>query len=258
MPQGYEGLPSYYGQSANPITPNLGLSLKGMDPIVAEDFVLIDTFAGSAGAIQVNGAVVPSANFNNLLPAAPPGGTNVLWQHVGSSVSAYVVIPAAGTFPVTKAAIASNWLNSYSSVTGLFTATQPTFSDLSAHPTTLAGYGITDAISSGVMTTLGDTLYEDAIPGPHRLAGNITTTKMYLSQTGTSAISAAPVWAKINYADITGTTPTPPSGSVLWSALGNAAAALTLANANYATTFNQTSAVNWTWANTTAAVHLTS
>jgi hypothetical protein len=40
----------------------------------------------------------------------------------------------------------------------------------------------------------------------------------------------------------------------LWSNLQNAAAALTLANANYATTFNQTSAVAWTWANTTAAV----
>ena len=45
------------------------------------------------------------------------------------------------------------------------------------------------------------------------------------------------------------------SGGVmpLWSALGNAGAALTLANAGYATTFNQTSAVNWTWANTTVA-----
>src|ERR1035437_3589506 len=61
------------------------------------------------------------------------------------------------------------------------------------------------------------------------------------------------VSAQLNYSDIAGTVPTPPSGSVLWSALGNAGAALTLSNANYATTFDQTSAVNWTWANTTAA-----
>ena len=40
----------------------------------------------------------------------------------------------------------------------------------------------------------------------------------------------------------------------LWSALGNAGAALTLANAGYATTFNQTSAVAWSWNNATAAV----
>jgi hypothetical protein len=39
----------------------------------------------------------------------------------------------------------------------------------------------------------------------------------------------------------------------LWSNLQNAAAALTLANAGFNTTFNQTSAVNWKWANTTAA-----
>ena len=43
------------------------------------------------------------------------------------------------------------------------------------------------------------------------------------------------------------------AGAVLWSALGNAAADLTLANAGFKTTFNQTSAVAWLWANTTAA-----
>src|ERR1039458_2947928 len=68
-----------------------------------------------------------------------------------------------------------------------------------------------------------------------------------------SSVGAAITVGQLSYSDITGTTPTPPSGSVLWSALGNAGAALTLSNANYATTFDQTSAVNWTWANTTAA-----
>jgi hypothetical protein len=35
MSEGYAGLPAYYLLSADPITPNLGLSLKGMDPIIA-------------------------------------------------------------------------------------------------------------------------------------------------------------------------------------------------------------------------------
>jgi hypothetical protein len=39
-------------------------------------------------------------------------------------------------------------------------------------------------------------------------------------------------------------------GTIPWSGLTNASSALTLANAGNATTFNQTSAVNWTWANT--------
>lgn len=43
------------------------------------------------------------------------------------------------------------------------------------------------------------------------------------------------------------------SGVLTWDKLGNAAGALTLANGSSATTFNQTSAATWLWANTTAA-----
>ena len=89
--QGYNGLPSYYAESSDPITINLGLSLKGMDPIVAENFVLIDNFAGTpTSSIKVNGNAVLNANFNNTTPAAPAGYTNVLWQYDSNgNVSAY-------------------------------------------------------------------------------------------------------------------------------------------------------------------------
>lgn len=53
------------------------------------------------------------------------------------------------------------------------------------------------------MTTLGDIIYEDATPKATRLAGNITTTKQYLSQTGNGSISAIPSWATIASGDIT-------------------------------------------------------
>jgi hypothetical protein len=59
---------------------------------------------------------------------------------------------------------------------------------------------------SNPMTTLGDIIYENATPAPARLAGNTTTTKEFLTQTGTSSISAAPSWATIASGDI-------PSGS---------------------------------------------
>lgn len=59
------------------------------------------------------------------------------------------------------------------------------------------------------MTTLGDIIYENATPAAARLAGNITTTKKYLSQTGNGTISAAPAWAQIAAADLSnGTTGT--------------------------------------------------
>ena len=54
------------------------------------------------------------------------------------------------------------------------------------------------------MTTLGDIIYGGASGAATRLAGNTTTTKQYLSQTGTGTVSAAPAWATIAGSDITG------------------------------------------------------
>src|SRR5271157_2750549 len=118
-------------------------------------------------------------------------------------------------------------------------------------------------ITSGVLAlarggntfaALGDMIYGGVAAAPTVLSGNTTATKMYLSQTGAAGpVSAAPAWAQVNYADITGTTPTPPSGAVLWSAIGNAGANLTLSNAAYTTEFDQTSNAIWLWKNTTVA-----
>lgn len=66
----------------------------------------------------------------------------------------------------------------------------------------------TSASAGDVLTTLGDTLYEDSTPKPAALAGNITSTRQFLSQTGTGSISAAPIWTQpadtdLSIADIT-------------------------------------------------------
>jgi hypothetical protein len=52
-------------------------------------------------------------------------------------------------------------------------------------------------------TTLGDVTYHNGTDNV-RLAGNTTVTKQFLSQTGTGTVSAAPAWATISGADITG------------------------------------------------------
>lgn len=52
--------------------------------------------------------------------------------------------------------------------------------------------------------TLGDTLYSSASNTLSALAGNTTTTKKYISQTGNGATSAAPTWAQVAAADISG------------------------------------------------------
>jgi len=56
-----------------------------------------------------------------------------------------------------------------------------------------------DALSP--VTTLGDIIFRDASNNV-RLAGNITTTKQFLTQTGTGSVSAAPVWAAILSGDL--------------------------------------------------------
>ncbi len=60
------------------------------------------------------------------------------------------------------------------------------------------------------ITTLGDIIYGAASGVPTRLAGNTTTTKKFLTQTGTGSVSAAPAWGVIVAADI-GELSTPPT-----------------------------------------------
>lgn len=57
-------------------------------------------------------------------------------------------------------------------------------------------------IYTNPMTTLGDIAYENATPAPARLAGNTTTTKQFLSQTGNGTISAAPSWSAVSKTDV--------------------------------------------------------
>jgi hypothetical protein len=47
-------------------------------------------------------------------------------------------------------------------------------------------------------------VYEDATPTAVRLAGNTTTTKQFLTQTGTGTVSAAPAWGTIANTDVSG------------------------------------------------------
>ena len=53
---------------------------------------------------------------------------------------------------------------------------------------------------------LGDVMYSSAINTLAKLAGNTTTTKKYLAQTGTGSASAAPAWSTIAASELTGTS----------------------------------------------------
>jgi trimeric autotransporter adhesin len=51
---------------------------------------------------------------------------------------------------------------------------------------------------------VGDILYSDSINALAKLSGNTTTTKKFLTQTGTGSASAAPSWNTVDLADISG------------------------------------------------------
>lgn len=52
------------------------------------------------------------------------------------------------------------------------------------------------------MTNLGDTIYGASAGAATRLAGNITTTRQFLRQTGTGTVSAAPAWDTVTKTDV--------------------------------------------------------
>jgi hypothetical protein len=85
--------------------------------------------------------------------------------------------------------------------------------------------------------TLGDTLYSSAANTLAKLAGNTTTTKKFLVQTGTGAVSAAPSWGTVDGADV--------SGNISGSA-GSVANALTLGTYLTGTSYNGSTAVTAT------------
>jgi hypothetical protein len=72
--------------------------------------------------------------------------------------------------------------------------------DSSTYLTAVTAHNLLSA-THGDSTTgsalLGDIIYADANPKWTKLAGNTTTTKQYLSQTGTGAVSAVPAWSQI-------------------------------------------------------------
>ena len=122
-----------------------------------------------------------SINLSATTPAAPGGNTNVTWQADGQgNISGFV--PTAPVAPVTSVFTRTGAVTAQ---TGDYTAAQ------------------VGAISTSVMTTLGDTLYGGASGVATRLAGNTTTTRNFLRQTGAAGpVSAAPAWDTLVSGDI--------------------------------------------------------
>jgi len=133
------------GVWAVPSGTGIGISSVGL--------TMPSVFAVANSPLVTNGTLgvtFATGQANNQVLASPNGASGAVGLRalVAADIPALAYLPSGTQLAVTKAAVTSYWLSSYSSVTGAFGTAQPTFSDLSAHPTTLSGYGITDALPS--------------------------------------------------------------------------------------------------------------
>ena len=102
----------------------------------------------------------------------------------------------------------ANWINNTLSEAGVAAASHVhSAADITTGLLAIArgGTGVGTALAAfnalSPVTTLGDVIFRDASNNV-RLAGNITTAKQFLTQTGTGAVSAAPTWAAIIAGDL--------------------------------------------------------
>ena len=210
-----------YPGGDDPVTVNLGLSLWGMDFVVAENFITLDAAVGSgSSSVKVNGSVIANPNFGSL-PAAPVGDTNVIFQVDSSgNVSAYVPIPA------------SAGVVSFNGRTGIVTSV---IGDYAAFYDALGAAAAAAAASlpRSLMTTAGDMIYENAKHTAARLpigtAGQVLT-----------VVAGLPAWA----------TPASSGGTVTSFSAGNIDSIVTSSVATATTTPALTFSLSTQTANT--------
>jgi len=157
----------------------------------------------SGTASNVTGVVAIANGGTGTTSPALVAGTNVTitgtWpnQTINSSNPGGTVTSVAATVP------------SFLSVTGSPITSSGTLAITysgTALPILNGGTGQTSANAAfnalSPVTTLGDLIYGSATNTNSRLAGNTTSTKNFLVQTGTGSVSAAPSWGTIAAADV--------------------------------------------------------
>jgi hypothetical protein len=187
-----------------------GVNLAANDPINIQNSAAI-TFANpSAGNIQAD--VANSSITASKLSVANPSGAQL------SGISDSNISPAAlspnrtsGTAVVQSRSLATSApLSGGGDLSADRTLSCPTC-EVTSNKNGANGYAGLNAnarvgISHGGVDistyTLGDLLYASAANVLSRLAGNSTTTRKFLRQTGDGANSAAPVWDILQSADI--------------------------------------------------------
>lgn len=145
----------------------------------------------------------------------------------------YTDLTAKPQLAITKAATTSKFFTAYDAATGLFTNAQPAATDITGLAAVATSGSYTDLTSKPQLAVT-----KAAVTSNFFTAYDSTTGAFTNGQPAFTDVSGVATLAQL------------PTGYT-WDKLGSAAGALTLANGTNNTTFNQTSAATWKWANTT-------
>ena len=220
--------------------PLAGGTMTGVLTLEASAAGLKDA-AGSAGAtgnlLTINASGYPiwtAPATSGTVTSFSAGNLSPLFT---TSVATATTTPAL-TFALSNAAAGTVLGNATGSAAGPgYTATPV----LGLNTSVAGTLGLATSVAAGATITLQNlgalTAYNFNLPLAVGATGSVLT-----SQAGGSS---AMTWT------------TQAGLAVAWSSFVAATASLTLNNAAYTTTFNQTSAANWTWANTTVATSIT-
>jgi len=147
------------------------------------------TAVTASAPLASSGGATPDISFTGTLgvPNGGTGATSLTGYLVGNGGSAFTAVSS-----IPGSAISGNIAGNAANVTGTVAIAN-------------GGTGQTTAVTAfdalAPTTTLGDVIYHDGTDNV-RLAGQTTTTRNFLRQTGTGSLSAAPAWDTVTKTDV--------------------------------------------------------
>ena len=160
------------------------------------------------GDVTANGPGSVAATVN-AIGGTVVGGSTGTGNVVFSSNPTLTGNLTAGTFRTTGSTSGNV---SIDSITGTYNFNLPTTAGTTGQVLTSQGGGASAMTWSpsltNPMSAVGDMIYGGTAGAATALSGNITTTKKYLSQTGTGSASQAPTWAQTAFSDLSGSVAT--------------------------------------------------
>ncbi len=217
----FQNLYVWDGANWNQITTNGGGIGAEVDPV----FTASPSFGIAAGDITDWDTAFGWGNHASAgYLTAETNANSLIADDVATNATMYPVWVTAntGNLPLKVSSTKMTFNPSTGMLTatsGQFTlATSGTYNELTltkqATGFTIAGGTISktltvtgDATISGTplsnpMTTLGDIIYEDAVPAPNRLAGDTSNTRKFLRTLSVGGVAQAPAWDTIQAADV--------------------------------------------------------